>query len=80
MAKVSVCDVCNTRHNKLTRATKYQHVKGRKDLRVDMCIVHTLEVEKKFPKLTSEYVQFVYEMAHGSELSTEDAQSILRKR
>jgi len=80
VAKIAVCDVCKTRHNKLTRADKYIHVKGHKDLRIDLCPVHLFEVNKKFPKVSAEYVQFIYEMVHGTELSLEDAQSILRRR
>ncbi len=80
MAKIAICDVCKTRHDKLTKATKYMHVKGRKDLRIDLCNVHIFEVNKNFPKVTVEYVQFIYEMAHGTELSPEDAQLVLRKR
>ncbi len=80
MSKVAVCDVCNTRHNKLTIAPKYMHVKGHKDLRIDLCPVHLFEVNKKFPKVSVEYVQFIYEMVHGTGLSPEDAQSVLRNR
>ncbi len=78
MAKIALCDVCNTRHDKLTRAVKYMHVKGHKDFRIDLCHVHSFELDKKFPKVTVEYVQFIYEMVHGTKLSTEDAQRILR--
>lgn len=77
MARVVVCDVCKTRHNKFTRATKYMHVKGRKDFRIDLCNVHTFELEKRFPKVSVEYVQFVYKMVHGTELSVENAQLAL---
>ena len=80
MAKVSVCDVCRTRHNKLTKATKYMHVKGHKDLRIDLCSVHIFEVQRKFPKVSVGYVQFIYEMVHGIELSPEDAENVLRTR
>ena len=80
MAKIAVCDVCKTRHDKLTRASKYMRVKGHNDLRIDLCNVHSFEVGKKFPKVTVEYVQFIYEMVHGTELSLEDAQFILRRR
>ena len=80
MAKIAVCDVCRTRHDKLTKAAKYIHVKGHKDLRIDLCNVHTSEVEKKFPKVSVEYVQFIYEMVHGTELSLENARIVLRRR
>lgn len=80
MAKIAVCDVCKTRHDKLTRAVKYMHVKGHKDLRIDLCHVHTFELEKKFPKITPEYVQYVYKMVHGTELPLENAQNVLRTR
>ena len=80
MSKIAVCDVCKTRHDKLTRAAKYIHVKGHKDLRIDLCSVHTFAVNKNFLKVTVEYVQFIYEMVHGTELSLEDAQVVLRRR
>ncbi len=80
MAKISLCDVCITRHDKLTRAPNYMHVKGHKDLRIDLCRVHAFELENKFPKVTIEYVQFIYKMVHGTELSTEDAERVLRNR
>lgn len=78
MAKVLLCDVCLTRHNKLTRAAKYMHVKGRRDLRIDLCNVHSFEFENRFPKVTAEYVQFVYEMTHNMKLTPENAQMFLR--
>lgn len=79
MAKITLCDVCLTRHDKLTRAARYMHVKGHKGLRIDLCRVHTFELENKFPKVTAEYVQFVYLMAHKTKLSLEDALLILRE-
>ncbi len=80
MSKVAVCDVCKTRHDKLTKATKYMRVKGHKDLRIDLCPVHAFGIERKFPKVSVEYVQFIYEMVHGTELSPENAQNVLRNR
>ena len=80
MAKLSVCDVCKTRHDKLTRAVKHVHVKGHKDLRIDLCNVHTFELENKFTKVTVEFVQYVYKMVHKTELSTENAEIVLRNR
>ena len=79
MAKVTVCDVCKTRHDALRRASQYMHVKGHKDLRIDLCHMHSFELENKFPKVTVEYVQFVYEMVRGTKLTLEDAQLILRE-
>ncbi len=80
MAKITVCDVCKTRHDKLTKATKHIRVKGHKDLRVDLCNVYSFELEKKFSKVTVEFVQYVYKMVHGTELSAEDAEDIRRSR
>lgn len=80
VAKILLCDVCLTRHDKLTRATKYLHVKGYRSLRIDLCNVHMFEMNKKFPKVTIEYVQFVYKMAHGTELPVENAERILKDR
>lgn len=80
MAKITVCDVCKTRHDKLTRAISYMRVKGRKNLKIDLCGVHSFEVEKKFPKVTVEYVQFVYEMVFGIEIPAEEARLVLRRR
>lgn len=80
MAKIAMCDVCLTRHDKLTRAPSYIHVKDRKDLRIDLCRVHMFEVEKKFPNVTVEFVQYVYKMVYGTELSLEDAQAVLKRR
>ena len=79
MAKIALCDVCLTRHDKLTRAARYIHVKGYRDLRIDLCRVHTFEVENKFPKVTPEYVQFVYEMVYHTKLTLENAQMVLRE-
>lgn len=78
MAKIVVCDVCLTRHDKLTRATKYMSVKGHKDLKIELCNVHSFEFNKKFSKVTAEYVQFVYEMVYKARLTPEDAQVILK--
>lgn len=80
MSKIKVCDVCKTRHDKLTRAVKYMHIKGHKDLRIDLCRVHSFELTKKFPKITAEYVQFIYRMVYKIELSLEDAERVLRSR
>jgi len=80
MAKITLCDVCLTRHDKLTRAVRYMNVKGHKGLRIDLCRVHTFELENKFPKVTPEYVQFVYEMVYKTKLSLEDAQLVLRSK
>jgi len=35
---------------------------------------------QKFPNVTTEYVQFVYEMVHGTELSDENTEIMLRNR
>ncbi len=80
MAKIAVCDVCLTRHDKITRSKQYLSIKGHRDLRLDLCNVHSFEVETKFSMVTVEYVQFVYKMAHGKELSTEDAHNVLRRK
>lgn len=80
MAKITVCDVCKTRHDKLTRAVKYMHVKGHKELRIDLCHVHSFELDREFPRVTAEYVQFAYKMVYRTELSLENAQRILRER
>ncbi len=80
MAKIALCDVCLTRYDgKLVRAVKYMDNKGKKGLRIELCHVHSFELEKKFPKVTPEYVQFVYEMVYRTELSTEDAIMVLRR-
>ena len=80
MTKITVCDVCLTRHDKIMRTTRYMRVKGRTDFRVDLCNLHMFEVQKKFPQVTVEFVQFVYKMVHNTGLTAEDAQFILRKR
>ena len=80
MAKITVCDVCLTRHNKITRSGTHINVKGHRDLRLDVCNVHRFEVHNKFNGATVEFAQFVYKMAHGKELSAEDAKNVLRKK
>jgi len=80
MAKIIVCDVCKTRHDKLTRAVCHINAKGHKDLKIDLCRVHAFEVERKFPNVTTEYVQFIYKMVHGTELSDENTEIMLRNR
>ncbi len=80
MAKIALCGICLTRHNKLTIAARQITIKGRRDLKIEMCLVHTFEVNKKYTKINAEYVQFVYEMAHHKKLSLEDAERMLRRR
>ena len=68
MAKIAVCDVCLTRHDKLTKAFRYMNSKNHKHLRIDLCHVHHFEFVDKFPKVTIEYVQFVYEMVYKTDI------------
>ena len=80
MAKIALCDICLTRHNKLTRAARQITIKGRRDLKIEMCLVHTFEVNKKYAKVDAAYVQFVYKMVYHKELSLLEAEHVLRKR
>ncbi len=80
MTKITVCDVCLTRHDKIMRTTRYISVSRHRELRLDLCNLHMFEVKKKFPKVSVEFVQYVYKVAHKTELTDEDAQFILRQR
>jgi len=80
MTKVTICDLCKSRHDKITQTNKYLRVKGHRDLRFDLCAVHMHEVTSKFPKATPEFVQFVYEITRSVEITLETAQELARRR
>lgn len=80
MAKITICDLCKSRHNKITPVTRYLKVKHHKDLRLDLCAVHMYEVTSKYPKATPEFVQFVYEVTKGMKITIETAQELARRR
>jgi hypothetical protein len=64
--KITVCDVCKTLKGKLVETERYLRVKGRQDLRLDLCPAHMTKVKVAIPHVNEEYTQFVYAM-HGVE-------------
>jgi len=77
MAKVSVCDV---EHDTIS-LQKQPSICTSRDIKTsELTCVHIFEVQRKFPKVSVGYVQFIYEMVHGIELSPEDAENVLRRR
>ncbi len=70
MAAIHVCDVCRS-NGKLVETTRYRSVKGRPELRLDVCDA----CDKTVPKNMTEYVKLVYR-TKGVELSDEDAKKI----
>lgn len=74
--KITVCDVCKN-EGKLTETLRYLKVKNHPDLRIDVCDNHMTELRSRYPKVTAEYVQYVYRIHNMIELSLDDAQRIL---
>lgn len=75
--KIHVCDVCKGEDRQLVQTNRYLSVKRRPNLRIDLCEKHMLEVSERFPKITSEYIQYVYGL-RGMKLTEERAKDILK--
>ncbi len=63
---VRVCDVCLMDHGTTTITTRYLTVRGKKELRLDLCSVHMGEIQSKFPgPVTEEYRKEVWRLRVG---------------
>lgn len=78
MAKIIVCDVCK-KENKLVETRNYLKVKGMPALRLDVCDKHNKEITGKYPRITPEYVQYVYDL-QGINIDLETAKAMLKRR
>lgn len=66
--KITICDPCKRLDNKVTETIRYMKVKGRPDLRLDICDNHGAEI-KGMPMVN--YVRYVYK-CNGIELTQTD--------
>lgn len=76
--KITVCDKCRTVKKKLVETTRYWSVKGHPNLRLDLCDTCGAEVKKDYPKITPEYVQYVYKLKGLGKIDLETAKIILQ--
>lgn len=58
--KITICDPCKKLDNKSTETVRYMKVKGRPDLRLDICDNHGAEVKKMS---MVDYVRYAYKCA-----------------
>jgi len=72
--KVDVCDVC-LREGKLTKRKGRYRLKGHKDLSLDYCANHL----KSVPKERIPYVQFVWRIKFGLDITEEQAKGSLKR-
>jgi len=77
MTKITVCDVCK-KEGKITETQRRLTVKGHTDLRIDVCDMHIKQVREKYPKVTPEYVQYIYGL-NNIEIELETAKAMLQK-
>ena len=61
MTKILVGDVCR-KQGRLTETDKWRKAKGYPELKLDLCDKHLVEVSRRYPEITPEYVQFVFSM------------------
>lgn len=79
MAKIMVCDKCKTDKEKLTETSRYFIMKGRPDLRIDLCKDCTEEFHAKTGRsLSPDYVLEVYRL-HGIKLTPQQAQDFAKR-
>jgi len=78
--KVTVCDACYwTGKRKLTETMRYSTVKGRSDLKLELCDKHRAEFAAKAGnKVTPEYVQEAYRLK-GRKITITEATNILKR-
>lgn len=74
MAKIIVCDPCKFK-GKIVQTHKYRRVKGRPDLRMDVCP----ECDKGLPKSLAEYAVLCYKYS-GISITLEQARQQLQRR
>lgn len=73
---IRVCDKCHA-GGKLVETDRYLNVKGKSDLRLDLCDDCMKVVKEEYPRVTPEYVQMVYGLK-GPRITIETARDILK--
>lgn len=63
--KITICDPCKTFDKNTVETMRYMRVKGRPELRLDICDTHAKEVEKMN---MTEYADYVLK-CHGFDIS-----------
>ena len=72
--KIDVCDVC-AREGKLTKRKGRYRLKGHRSLSLDYCANHL----KLVPKKSIPYVQFVWKIKFGLDITEEQAKGSLKR-
>jgi len=72
--KIDVCDVC-LREEKLTKRKGGYRLKGHRSLSLDYCANH----KKSVPKERIPYVQFVWRIKFGLDITEEQAKESLKR-
>lgn len=79
MAKITVCDKCKKDHNKITETRRYASVRNHPELRLDLCLGCSSEINAHFHGVTPAYVQEVFRIK-GMNMDLEQAKMLLQRR
>jgi len=76
--KITICDVCK-KEGKTTETQRRLSVKGHPDLRIDVCDMHSKQIQGKYPRITPEYVQYIYSL-NDIEIELTTAKEMLQRK